>query len=199
MKFRVFVSGETEEFGIPKLLDRLFSIHGFHERHIHIVRKQSSGKKHLLSGISTFVRHSFADRHLSCVISLEDSDNEDIVELKKKYKEKVNEEHKNKYRPKFAKNEIETWLLADAKALEEYGLSEVEEIENPEIDIKIKSSQQIDQLFKKNQKKYKKTIDGPALLATLNIPIVYKKCPSFKNFIDNIFEVLNEPNPYLNL
>lgn len=198
MRFRVFVSGDTEKKGIPKLLDKLFIENNFIGRHEHIVRKEASGRTSLLNGINNFVKNSLNDKHLSCVISLEDTDSSDLEAIKEAYRQNVSEQYRHKYRPKFAKTEIETWLIADSKTLREYGITDFKELENPEVQITFKSSHYLSDLFTRNSKTYKKTVDGVALLGLLNIKAVYQKCPSFKNFIDNIFEVLNEPNPYLN-
>lgn len=77
---------------------------------------------------------------------------------------------------------IESWLLADEKALSDYVGSEVKRVHNPE-DIS-KPDEFLDGIFKKEKgRAYLKGGKDPSEIAKkLRLRVVEKRCPSFKEF-----------------
>jgi hypothetical protein len=164
-----------------------------------IVTPARKGKFNLLGNINKYVKNSFSNRHLKMVFSLEDSDGEEIDLLRQKFYNRVETKYHSGYEPKIAVKEIESWIIADETNLRDYQLIDYTSPDNPE-SLKEKPSEFLDKKFRKLKgKKYNKRIDGSNLLRTLNIEVVYNKCPSFKYFIDNVFTSLETDNPYLKL
>ena len=200
MLIRIFVSGDMEERGLKRLTQKLLNELGQNDySKIIITKKGVSGKSDFINKIGKLVENSLANKNIVKVFSLEDLDENDLEEYRKKFISNVKKSHHNKYEPKFAKHEIETWILADIITLRNYKLVGYTDYSDPEnqINSKKKPKLYIKELFKKNKRFYKETLDGVLLLEMLDIKTVYNKCPSFKNFIDNIIDALNVNNPFI--
>ena len=199
MKLRVFVSGVTEFKGLPRLFEKLLKEVSQSQYHDIIITKPANGKNQFLNKLNLSVKYAFNASDLKYIFTLEDSDKEKVGVLESIFYSKVSQEFHDRFTPHFAVHEIETWILSDKKLLEKAGLRNVTDYIEPEKEINNvkKPSIYLDELFRASEiGKYKKTIDGVNLLGDLNIETVYKKCPSFKNFIDDILKALNIENIY---
>lgn len=187
-----------EEQGLERLINNTLKALGQGDYHKVYVTKRSNGKGQLLNQIGTLVKLSCNNPNLSHIFSFEDLDSNDIKDYSQRYIQNVPEEFRKMYIPIFAKHEIETWIMSDIKALEKHGLVHYTDYQNPEDEINStkKPSIYLDELFRANGLKYKKTSDGVALLDRLDVETVYKKCPSFKFFVDKITEIINCENPF---
>lgn len=78
---------------------------------------------------------------------------------------------------------VESWLLADEKALSDYLGTKVKQVQNPE-DIS-KPDELLDDIFEKEKgRAYLKGGNDPAEIAKrLRLRVVEKRCPSFKQFM----------------
>jgi len=82
---------------------------------------------------------------------------------------------------------IESWLLADEKAIEDYLQIKIKPVPSPEHHCK--PDDVLDDLFRKAGKRYFKGGKDPAEIAKrLNLNQVQKKCTSFRNFLQVIHD-----------
>jgi hypothetical protein len=100
-----------------------------------------------------------------------------------------------RFRQHFAVHELEAWLFSDPSIFSEAIASEVEKVTNdPE---KVNSNQPpakfLHNLYlEKTNKTYKKVTEGNRLFAKLDPEIVRDKCPYFKLFTDDIYNLTME-------
>jgi hypothetical protein len=112
------------------------------------------------------------------VILLKDSKEHEPLETRRRFKEAGLEQSAELC---FAVREIESWLLADEQALEDYLKIEVKEIHNPE-EI-LEPAKFLKGVFKKGRKTYWKGGQVPRELARrLHLGKVREKCSSFREF-----------------
>jgi len=114
------------------------------------------------------------------VILLKDLHSSTSSEIKKKF-EKT--EFTDKVKLCIAVRAIESWLLADEKALSDYLGSEVEQVQNPE-DIS-KPDELLDDIFRKEKGRayLKGGMDSAEIAKRLRLNVVQKRCSSFKEFM----------------
>jgi len=98
----------------------------------------------------------------------------------------------DRFYPHVAVHDIEAWILADKDAVAKYLKTSTiaYKADVPEsIDFNRPPSYILKDLFRDKELVYRKTVHGPDLFRTVNIDIVYNKCPHFKDFIDDLLKV----------
>lgn len=130
------------------------------------------------------------DLHKFPCKSIKGEDYKDRLEnLREKIKTMVGFE--NKFFPHFSIHEIEAWLLAEGKAVAKRlrcnfkGEANAEEknFENP-------PKERLNDLFLRHKKtRYRENIDSASLFKEADFSKVYKTCPYFRQFYDELLEV----------
>ena len=122
-----------------------------------------------------------------------DCDDENVVQHE--IFEKITPESHNRVEVHFAVQEIEAWLIADPDgfcSMYRYGsrqlLTDIKKLvpegQSPEIaiDCQPKPSALLEELTRKHERVYRKTIEGPQALVLINPDSVAARCPHFRDF-----------------
>jgi hypothetical protein len=124
------------------------------------------------------------------VIILKDSHSSNPIKVEEDLRNKLKEESLKDKMDKNVKicivvHAIESWLLADEKAVGNYLNVRIEKIRNPESIYN--PSEKIDKIFKKfkgyKRKYYKGGEDPREIAKRLDLENIMEKCPSFKKFV----------------
>lgn len=113
------------------------------------------------------------------VIVLKDRHQSDPKEIRRRFKE---EGFRNQVKLCIVNRTIETWLLADEKAIGDYLRTDIEEIPNPE-DID-HPAEFLDEIFKrkKGRSYHKEGTDPQEIARRLDLRKLERRCPSFRYF-----------------
>ncbi|MBI2872031.1 MAG: DUF4276 family protein [Chloroflexi bacterium] len=101
----------------------------------------------------------------------------------------IPEQYRNRFYPHVAVHELEAWILADPSGLRErLKTSSLPSWPHPEcVNDTTPPSDVLNGLFRARLKiRYAKIKEGVPLLEKLNLDAVYKGCPSFQLFIDDL-------------
>jgi len=92
------------------------------------------------------------------------------------------------FHPHLAVHDLEAWLLAEGKALTKRLRHEIDpDPRAEERDFDRPPNKRVNDLFLKHRDDgYRKTVDGPPLYKNLAFDPVYKSCPYFRDFYDDL-------------
>ncbi|MEM0171811.1 MAG: DUF4276 family protein [Conexivisphaerales archaeon] len=120
------------------------------------------------------------------VIVLRDTECEERERKKEELKQEINELERKGMKVCFAQCELETWLLADEKAIESVTGVKMKEIANPESIGNAK--EKIKEIFRKKGARlgYLAVEHAPKIAHKMNVEKLERKCASFKEFISTL-------------